>query len=427
MMQIITPGIRSGQVQIPSSKSQAHRILIAASMTDRNTVVKCRGISDDIAATMACLERFGASFTLKDDTILVSPVGKEPPFSAPEKFPLQEPVTLPCGESGSTLRFMLPLAGVLGCSAEMIMEGRLPERPMEEFEQELIRHGMKIDRKEKKLFCSGQLNPGVYILPGNISSQYFTGLLLALPLAEGESILKWEGELQSADYVAMTEEVLDLFGIHYEKQRDGYRIPGNQQYRIAGPVVTVEGDYSSAAFFLCAGAFSENGITSGNLSASSRQGDRRVLNILQEFGAEVIRGENGICVRKGSLHGIDIDASMIPDLVPVLSVVAAASNGTTRFFHAERLRLKESDRLYSTCRMLQSLGADAQETADGLIIEGKEKLPGGVCVDPCHDHRIAMSAAVAACICNQPVTVSDAECVGKSYPEFWNDFHALYI
>ena len=432
MIEKILPGRRNGTVSVPSSKSQAHRILMAAALSSEPVRILCRGISDDIAATMACLEGLGATFDICGDEIRVT---RPVTASARERnADTESRALLPCGESGSTLRFLLPLAGALGRSGELTMKGRLPYRPMQEYEEVLVSHGMTIRRDGEKLYCEGQLKAGEYILPGNISSQYFTGLLMALPLLAGDSILKWEGRLESADYVNMTEEVLDRFKIRREKLEDGYRIFGSQRYTLSCCAgietgqIRVEGDYSSAAFFLCMGAFSKQGITVSNLSAASRQGDRRVLEILKSFGAEVEQPSSdstAVRVRNGDLQGIRIDASMIPDLVPALSIVAAAAKGSTRIFHAERLRMKESDRIRSTCRMLQALGAEVQETEDGMIIRGIGTLEGGAEVDSCQDHRIAMAAAAGACICRNPVTIRGAECVSKSYPQFWEDYHKL--
>lgn len=485
MIRTVMQGSRYGAVDIPSSKSQAHRILIAAALSENAGKVICRGISDDLSATMECLTGFGARFLVKGNEILTEPMdGSQEQYGhglhKVREMNLSERSILPCGESGSTLRFMLPLAGALGKPAEMIMKGRLPYRPMEVYEDILQSHGMNICREGDRLYCEGKLQPGIYTLPGNISSQYFTGLLMSLPLLDGDSLLRWEGTLESADYVAMTEEVLEHFGILFEKLQDGYRIVGRQHYRIESPdtapavirkdrteegseeangkmpvsdrvlpQIPVEGDYSSAAFFLCMGAFSETGITAFHLSPASRQGDRRILKILKEFGAEVAwktqmssgdrqmqTGQEpgagflkeqceAVCVKKGTLQGIEIDASMIPDLIPVLSVVAAAAKGTTRIVRAQRLRMKESDRIRSTCEMLKKLGAHVQELEDGLVIEGTGSLAGGKEVDSCRDHRIAMAAAVGASICRNPVTIAGAECVSKSYPDFWNDFHAM--
>ena len=413
MNKTILPGARTGEVHIPASKSQAHRMLLCAAMGENEVTLRCRGLSKDILATVACLKALGASVDAEGEVLHLRPVSAPPPGLC----------LLPCGESGSTLRFLLPLVGALGASAVFEREGRLPERPIEPLGRELCRNGMDIRSDGARLSCSGQLRPGAFSLPGNISSQYISALLMTLPLLEGESTLHVEGALESAAYVAMTEEVLRLGGVRTEKTGDGYRIPGGQRCRFA-PELSVEGDYSNAAFFLCAGALSERGIRVTGLDPQSRQGDRAIVPLLEEMGAQVASDGSSVTVKRAALHGITIDASPIPDLIPVLSVVAAAASGETRVIHAQRLRLKESDRLHSTTQMLRALGAEAEELPDGLVIRGGRTLAGGT-VDACGDHRIAMSAAVAGGICRGAVTICGSECVQKSYPDFWTDFQQL--
>lgn len=413
MNKTILPGARTGEVHIPASKSQAHRMLLCAAMGENEVTLRCRGLSKDILATVACLKALGASVDAEGEVLHLRPVSAPPPGLC----------LLPCGESGSTLRFLLPLVGALGASAVFEREGRLPERPIEPLGRELCRNGMDIRSDGARLSCSGQLRPGAFSLPGNISSQYISALLMTLPLLEGESTLRIEGALESAAYVAMTEEVLRLGGVRTEKTGYGYRIPGGQRCRFA-PELSVEGDYSNAAFFLCAGALSERGIRVTGLDPQSRQGDRAIVPLLEEMGAQVASDGSSVTVKRDALHGITIDASPIPDLIPVLSVVAAAASGETRVIHAQRLRLKESDRLHSTTQMLRALGAEAEELPDGLVIRGGRTLTGGT-VDACGDHRIAMSAAVAGGICRGAVTICGSECVQKSYPDFWTDFQQL--
>ena len=413
MNKTILPGARTGEVHIPASKSQAHRMLLCAAMGENEVTLRCRGLSKDILATVACLKALGASVDAEGEVLHLRPVSAPPPGLC----------LLPCGESGSTLRFLLPLVGALGASAVFEREGRLPERPIEPLGRELCRNGMDIRSDGARLSCSGQLRPGAFSLPGNISSQYISALLMTLPLLEGESTLHMEGALESAAYVAMTEEVLRLGGVRTEKTGAGYRIPGGQRCRFA-PELSVEGDYSNAAFFLCAGALSERGIRVTGLDPQSRQGDRAIVPLLEKMGAQVASDGSSVTVKRAALHGITIDASPIPDLIPVLSVVAAAASGETRVIHAQRLRLKESDRLHSTTQMLRALGAEAEELPDGLVIRGGRTLAGGT-VDACGDHRIAMSAAVAGGICRGAVTICGSECVQKSYPDFWTDFQQL--
>lgn len=408
------PGARSGCVRIPASKSQAHRLLICAALGKEVCEIRCDGISADIAATIGCLKALGAFISGEGDQIRVEPI-REVPAGRCE---------LPCGESGSTLRFLLPVVGALGAEAVFRMEGRLPARPLAPMDRELRDHGMLIRREGESLFCSGRLTSGSFSLPGNVSSQYISGLLMALPHLNGDSELSVAGSVESAAYITMTEDVLRLSGIDYRKDNWHYRIPGNQR-ALLPEKLSVESDWSNAAFFLAVGALSPQGVKVMGLNPASSQGDRAVLGLLRSFGADMAEENGAILIRRGTLRGITIDAAPIPDLIPVLSVVASGAEGETRIIHASRLRLKESDRLSSTTNMLRALGADVTELEDGLVIRGKACLKGGI-VDACGDHRIAMSAAVASCLCTEQVTVCGCECVKKSYPRFWDDWEGLW-
>lgn len=407
MNRLIPPGPLTGTVAIPASKSQAHRLLICAGLGEKPVDIACQGISQDIRATMDCLTALGASVREENGMLLVRP------------GPRAQAATLPCGESGSTLRFLLPVAAALGCSAVFRMEGRLPQRPLAPLDGQLTAHGVTLERQGDTLLCRGQLTAGAYTLPGNVSSQYISGLLLALPMLDGDSTLTITGTVESAAYIAMTESALLRSGIRFTKEGWVYRIPGRQHFALSGKP-EVEGDWSNAAFFLCAGALSTAGVTVTGLDLRSPQGDRAVLDILREMGAVVEAADRGVTVRRGALRGVTIDAGPIPDLIPVLSVVAAAAEGETRVIHAGRLRLKESDRLETTAAMLRALGAAVEVLPDGLVIRGGT-LQGGT-VDACNDHRIAMAAAVAACACTGSVTVLGSQCVAKSYPRFWEDY-----
>lgn len=414
MNQTVLPGPRTGSVRIPASKSQAHRLLICAALGARPVALQCDGVSADIAATARCLCALGADIT--DDgagTFHIIPIAGEMPAHA----------DLLCGESGSTLRFLLPVVGALGADVTFHMEGRLPERPLSPLDAVLTAHGMTIRRDGALLHVAGQLRPGTYELPGDVSSQYISGLLMALPRLPGESTLAVTGRLESAGYIAMTEDALRLSGICLQKQERTYTIPGGQTARLPAQC-HVEGDWSNAAFFLCMGALSPASVTVTGLAAASSQGDRAVLDVLRRFGADVRETQDAVTVRRGALHGVTIDAAPIPDLIPVLSVVAALADGETQIVNAARLRLKESDRLESTAAMLRALGAQVEVHDSGLTVTGQPTLTGGT-VDPQHDHRIAMAAATAACGCAAPVTVRDRTCIEKSYPRFWTDLSAL--
>lgn len=412
MTRTVAPGPRTGAVQIPASKSQAHRMLICAALSREPSRLILDGFSADIEATMQCLEALGARCEETANGLSVTPVGVCPAQAR-----------LDVGESGSTLRFLLPVLGALGVQAEIRMHGRLPERPLSPLWEVLEAHGMRLQQDGTILHTDGQLIAGDYSLPGNVSSQFISGLLFALPLLGGNSTLTVTGALQSARYVSMTEQALAEAGILTKKDGPVWQIGGGQRY--ASPAVqTVEGDWSNAAFFLCMGALSATGVTVTGLNSTSLQADRAITEILVRFGAELTVSEDAVTVRRGVLHGITLDAGPIPDLVPVVSCLAALCDGDTRVENAARLRLKESDRLQTTAALLSALGGSVRELPDGLVISGRARLSGGT-ADACGDHRIAMSAAMAACGCEGPVTVLGSECVAKSYPAFWEDFASL--
>ena len=413
MNQTVQPGSRTGTVSIPASKSQAHRLLICAALGQTPVTIRCLGISKDIAATIGCLNALGAEIAVSGDLITAKPIE-----AVPEGL-----CHLPCGESGSTLRFLLPVAGALGASVAFHMEGRLSQRPLHPLDAVLTAHGMTIRQENDLLYSSGQLCPGEFSLPGNVSSQYISGLLMALPLLDSGSALMVTGELESAAYVTMTEDTLRRGGVSLRKAGSTWRISGRQRCRFPAQL-SAEGDWSNAAFFLCMGALSLAGVTVTGLASDSSQGDRAVLDVLRRFGADVCETQDAVTVRRCALRGVTIDAAPIPDLIPVLSVVAALADGQTQVVNAARLRLKESDRLESTAAMLRALGAQVEVHDSGLTVTGRKVLTGGT-VDPQHDHRIAMAAAAAASGSTAPVTVRDCACTDKSYPRFWTDLSAL--
>lgn len=420
----INPGQRTGKVNIPASKSYAHRLLICAALADEATTIDCLGISKDIEATIDCLNALGASISISEDagTICVNPVSGADTDSLEGA---KENADLFCKESGSTLRFLVPVVGALNKNAVFHMEGRLSKRPMDVFTDELKKHGMNFEQKGDLLYLSGKLTPGEYVIPGDISSQYVSGLLYALPVLNGDSVLKVTGNIESKSYIEMTEEIIKSMGISFEKDGFTYRIKGNQRYKSVKRV-RVESDWSNAAFFLCMGALSKEGISMDGMNILSKQGDRKIVEILKGFGAAVSFEADRLTVKRGNLEGQRIDASEIPDLVPTICALASLSNGQTIIYNAQRLRFKESDRIKSTADMINSVGGNATITEDGLIIEGKPVLKGGT-VDSVNDHRIAMASAVAANGCESEVTVLDAECIQKSYPKFWEDLESLEV
>lgn len=399
----INPVTLSSKVEAPASKSVAHRMLICAALAKGKSIIRLNKTSDDIEATVGCLRALGVTIEKNGNEWTVCP---------PDVFP--EKADLDCGESGSTLRFMLPVTSALGVDATFTAHGRLSSRPIAPLVEEMKRHGVKCN-DEFPLHISGRLIGGKFTIAGDISSQFITGLLLALPLCEEESEIEIIPPVESKPYIDITTSVLSGFGADIEENANTYKIKSSS---FKAGNYTVEGDWSNAAFLLAMGA------EVSGLEMNSTQGDRKILDVLRSFGGKFTE-ENGLVrVSLSDIHGTDVDASDIPDLVPVICAVAATAEGTTNIFNAGRLRLKESDRIKSTVEMITSLGGEAYETGDGITVNGKKTLTGGT-VDSFNDHRIVMSAAVASQKCENCVIINGAQAVNKSYPEFFEDFNSL--
>jgi len=414
----ITGPVQGGRIRAIASKSEAHRLLICAALADKETFISCPTRSEDIDVTASCLGVMGAAVRYEQDGFIVTPVDRQ--FIDPE-----EHYILDCGESGSTLRFLLPVCGALGLRVTFRMSGRLPSRPLSGLIDEMVTHGCILSQPGgPELNCDGQLVNGTYTVPGDVSSQYVSGLLFALPLLPGESTVRVTSVLESRPYVDMTIDALRSFGITVvEKEKQVFDIASGQTGR-SPTRVSAQGDWSNAAFWLCAGAIGKNPVTCTGLDPDSRQGDRAVVDLLDRFGA-CITCENGeVTVSPGKLRGIGIDAGDTPDLVPVLAAVATVAEGTTVIHNAKRLRIKESDRLSTVASVLSGLGADIKETEDGLTITGKKELTGGE-TSSFGDHRIAMTAAIISAVCKNPVGIRETQAVRKSYPGFFEDFIAL--
>ena len=405
-------GSLCGTIRAPLSKSNLHRLIIAASLcSDEETVIHSYTMNDDIRATASVMEAAGASIVFEEDSIRIRGIDE-----------LKENFTADCCESGSTLRFLVPVLSALGANCRFCGQGRLPQRPITPLMEQMAQHGASFDADALPFSLCGQLTAGTYTFPGNISSQYISGLLLALPLLQGESRIVLTSALESQSYVSITLSVLQRFGIKVIAENPQlYVIPGGQRYRSPAQV-SAEGDWSNAAFWLCAGALSGS-VTVEGLHRNSPQGDKAICDILQTMGASVQYNGDSVTVQSGPLHGITIGGSQIPDLIPVLAVVAACAEGTTHIINSSRLRIKESDRLTSIAQVLRKLGASVVEEADGLLIHGSA-LNGGI-VDSFNDHRIAMSAAIASLRCKEPVLIENPTCVNKSYPPFYDEFSRL--
>lgn len=409
----LKPSSLNGTIKAISSKSQAHRILIASALSQEPTQINCNCFGEDILATAQCLRALGAEVEIKDEAIIVTPV-KNTPAQA----------TLDCNESGSTLRFLLPVTAALGVKGTFTGSGRLPSRPIMPLRREMENFGVEFSEPWKfPIEISEKLVSGEYSMKGNVSSQFITGLLFALPLLEGDSTLRIIPPVESRSYIDMTLEVLKRFKIEISEKDNVFYIKGSQKY-ITPKEITVEGDWSNSAFFLVGGAIGGD-VTVTGLNLSSLQGDKKIIDILKQMGAEVTADENAVNVKKAELHAVSIDASDIPDLVPVLSVAgAAAKSGLTVISNAERLRLKESDRLAAVSECLNNIGSVNAETDDGLVIWTYERISGGE-VFSFNDHRIVMSMAVASLASQGEITIREAQAVSKSYPGFFEDFNKL--
>lgn len=400
------------ELTAPTSKSAAHRALIAAAFADEKTELVLRTSCEDIEATVRCLVALGATIERTREGLTVTPVAREN---------IKKNAVLDCGESGSTLRFLLPVCAALGANATFLRRGRLPQRPLSPLKEELEAHGLRVLEDGAALKTSGRIANGEYRIAANVSSQYITGLLFALSLLDLPSSLTLTGAVESAPYIDMTVDTLACFGAVPRKENNRFLIGGMLEAKLRSPKkLTPEGDFSGAAFPLALGAIGTHAVTVKGLSLPSLQGDSEILSLLLQFGARIEYKKAAVTVYPSPLKGIDIDARQIPDLVPILAVIATAAQGTTCITGAERLRLKESDRLAATTAFLSTLGGDIKETADGLVILGGKPLHGGT-VDVCGDHRIAMSAAVAALLTDDPVVIEHAECVHKSYPDFFKE------
>ena len=376
----IHPRKLSGTVAAIPSKSQAHRLLICAAFADRTTELNCPDTNRDIEATVDCLCALGSNIIRTETGYRIDPI---------ENIP--QSAVLNCCESGSTLRFMLPIVGALGVDATFQLAGRLPERPLSPLWEEMERMGCALSRPTADTIrCQGKLICGTYSIDGSVSSQFITGLLFALSLIDGECTLNITGKVESKPYISMTEKAMALFSA------PEYRTPGT---------VSVEGDWSNGAFWLAAKHLGSD-LTVTGLNKNSPQGDRAVADILPQLAS----------------GNTTISAADIPDLVPILAVVASANKGAV-FTDIRRLRIKESDRAASVIAMLTALGGKAEADENTLTVHPAQ-LTGGK-VDACNDHRIAMAAAIASTVCTAPVTILGAECVKKSYPRFWEEFTRL--
>ncbi len=415
----IQPGLAGGALAVPPSKSVAHRAVIAAALAKGESRITNLELSQDIKATIGAMGALGADIRLERDesgrfAALIQGIEK------PNDRPL-----IDCGESGSTLRFMIPVALAVAGGAVFTGSGRLGLRSLGPYEELCRQHGIAFARGEGgfPLTIQGTLQPRNYPVPGNVSSQFVTGLLLALPMLPGPSSVVVEGKLESLPYVELTLAVLRRFGIAAEERHCGasYHVEGNQKYQTHS--FPVEGDWSQAAFPLLMGLLGGPVRLSG-LLRDSAQGDRAIEAVFREMGGALQWEEDTLAARPSRLRAVSADVSQCPDLAPAIAAAMAVAEGESRITGGQRLRDKESDRIAAITACLNGLGADVEETADGMVIRGRERLAGGA-VDSCNDHRIAMMAAAVSPACAGPVVLSGHRAVQKSWPGFWESFRQL--
>ncbi len=398
----LTPTKLSGSVTVPPSKSVAHRMIIAAALAEGTSVIDKLYPSVDILTTLDAMRALGADISYKDGRAVIKGIEKAP-----------DSAVIDCCESGSTLRFIIPVAAALGVRAQFLGRANLPKRPITPYLEEFPKHGAEFDYNNTMPFSvSGKLTGGKYYIDGGISSQFITGLLLALPLAEEDSEIILTSHLQSKPYVDITIGVLRQFGCEIAETSEGYHIKGGQKLRAVNG--EVEGDHSQGAFFRVANSLGSD-IDIMGLNVNSFQGDKKIIEICKE---KVYNNNSG-------LKAFDIDCSDIPDLVPILAVLASFCDGVSRINNVARLRIKECDRLAAMEENLNKLGGRVKAYEDRLEIEGVKQLKGGAEVDTYVDHRIAMSMAIAVTRCEKPIIVKGAECVSKSYPDFWEVYSGI--
>lgn len=413
---IFSPAYLSGSVDALPSKSDIHRALFCALLAKGKSVIEPIVFSNDIKATLACCEALGAKIIVNENSIEID---------SKNAFEKKEDLEIFCNESGSTLRFIIPIVCANGVNATFTGAGLLPKRPLTVYESCLPQHGVICESNNSLPFSiKGQLSGGKFLVDGNISSQFITGLLLALPILKENSEIILTSPIESIGYINMTIDVMRKFGVEIKPTDNGFFIKGNQHYTPCN--YHTQGDWSQAAFFLCAGALNGE-VTVNNLDLSSLQGDKEIVDLLLRFGADITVDKENRSVSVVSdkkLRAIVADIKDIPDLAPVLSVVSACAEGETRIINAERLRIKECDRLNAMVTNLKAVGCDATELCDSMIVKGKSDIKGAFC-EGYNDHRVVMSMAVAALVSDGDIEVSDPYAINKSYPGFFEDYNRL--
>jgi 3-phosphoshikimate 1-carboxyvinyltransferase len=409
---LITPTPLKGTIKVPASKSILHRAIIAASIANGTSIIRNINYSDDILRTIEAMKSLGVVFTSENDTLTI--VGND-------RFELSNNL-IDCHESGSTLRFLIPLLSLASEAVTFTGRESLMRRPLALYKSIFTKHKSTFKHNKNNVFIEGSLRPGKYVVPGNISSQFITGLLLTLPLLSKSSKIIVTDKFESKPYVDLTVDVLSKFGIKIVVEDNIYYIKGKQAYEPAD--IRIEGDYSQAAFFLTMGLFNEE-INVVNLDHDSKQGDQAIVSIIEDFGGTIEQIEGGYQVRRSSLHATMVDIGQCPDLGPITTAIASLADGTTDIKNAGRLRIKESDRLEAIQTAINELGGFVLSDADTLTIVGKPKLDGDGDIDSFNDHRIVMSVASIASMCKKPFIIRGADSINKSYPSFFDDFLSI--
>jgi 3-phosphoshikimate 1-carboxyvinyltransferase len=414
MNAIIEPKPILGTVLIPPSKSCSHRAIICASLAKGKSVINNIILSDDIIATVEAMEKIGAKIIKNPYQLVIHGQGKV--IIGDDNF-------IDCKESGSTIRFLMPVMALSKQKVVFTGKAGLFKRPMSVYEDLFNQMGFLYQQSEKGIILSGSLQSGNFELPGNLSSQFISGLLFALPLLKEDSTITLTTTLESAEYVDITIHILKQFGIQIHVLDNGYHIPGNQSYQAS--TMEVESDYSQLAFFAVAGSLSGPINAKKFKSTISAQPDRRIIDYINQMGGSIIHKGNEYCIKKSKTSGRTIDVSQCPDIAPILALLGALSTGKTIIENASRLKLKESNRLKTTFDTLQTFGVDVEMTEDSLIIQGENKALNGGIFDSFGDHRIAMMIAIGAIRAKGPVLIKNAESVNKSYPHFFDDYISL--
>ncbi|MBN2604727.1 MAG: 3-phosphoshikimate 1-carboxyvinyltransferase [Bacilli bacterium] len=402
----------NGKVSAPPSKSLSHRALICAALAHGKSVISNLTYSDDVLATMNALQHLGAKFEKQDDTLIVKGLKKIRPSN----------IKIDCNESGSTLRFLIPLFSLSNKKVVFTGKKSLISRPQTIYKKIFDEDQNLFEVSEDEITINGSIKAREYTVKGDVSSQFISGLMFALPLLEADSKIIIDGKLESKSYIDLTISMLDEFGIKIKEFNDGFYIEGGQTYHAHN--YHVEGDFSQAAFFLVGGIL--NGIANiSNLDHDSKQGDKAIIGIIKDAKGKIIYTENGFITEESSTVGSEIDLSDCPDLGPIVSLLASVSTGKTVIKNIHRLRIKESDRVKTTVETLSKLGANIVSDENEIVIIGKPALTGGVTVDSYNDHRIAMMVSIASCVCLNSITLTNANAVTKSYPNFFVDFQKL--